>query len=47
MRQHKVALRKTEPTFRDTPDTLIEELDEDDEEISEIVGADSKHEGEA
>ena len=46
VRQPKVAPRKPEPTSPDPPDTLIETLDEDDEEISEIVGADSKDEGE-
>jgi uncharacterized protein (TIGR02300 family) len=46
VRQPEVAPRKPEPTSPDPPDTLIEALDEDDEEISEIVGADSKDEGE-
>ena len=46
VRQPTVAPRKPEPTSPDPLDTLIETLDEDDEEISEIVGADSKDEGE-
>ena len=32
------APRKTEPTSPDPPDTLIEELDEDDADVSEIIG---------
>ena len=32
------APRKTEPTSPDPSDTLIEELDEDDADVSEIVG---------
>jgi uncharacterized protein (TIGR02300 family) len=32
------APRKPKPTSPDPPDTLIEELDEDDTDVSEIVG---------
>jgi hypothetical protein len=35
-----------EPTSPEPPDTLIEELDEDTAEVSEIVGVEAKHEGE-
>jgi uncharacterized protein (TIGR02300 family) len=38
--------RKMEPTSPEPPDTLIEELDEDTAEVSEIVGVEAKHEGE-
>jgi uncharacterized protein (TIGR02300 family) len=38
VRQPEVAARKTEPTTPDPPDTLIEELDEDDAELSKIIG---------
>ena len=38
--------RKKEPTSPDPPDTLIEELDEDAAEVSEIVGVEVEHEKE-
>jgi hypothetical protein len=34
--------RKTEPTSPDPPDTLMEEVDEDDADVSEIVGESGK-----
>jgi len=36
------APRKIEPTSPDPPDTLIEELDEDDADVSEIIGESGK-----
>jgi uncharacterized protein (TIGR02300 family) len=39
-----VAPRKTEPSSPEPQDTVIEELDEDDADVSEII--DSKDEGE-
>ena len=36
------APRKAKPTSPDPPDTLIEELDEDDADVSEIIGGDEK-----
>jgi hypothetical protein len=39
VRQPKVAPRKPEPTSPDPPDTLIETLDEDDTDVSEIIDA--------
>jgi hypothetical protein len=38
VRQPPVPPRKAEPTSPDPPDTLIEELDEDDADVSEIIG---------
>ena len=38
VRHSEVAPRKAEPTSPEPPDTLIEELDEDDAEVSEIIG---------
>jgi hypothetical protein len=39
------APRKTEPTSPAPPDTLIEELDEDDADVSEIIGENGKDRG--
>jgi hypothetical protein len=38
VRQPEVAPRKTEPTLPEPTETLIEEADEDDPDVSEIVG---------
>ena len=44
VRQAVVAPRKTEPTSPEPKDTLIEELDEEDSDVSELV--DAKDDGE-
>ncbi len=45
VRQPVIVTTNIKPTSPDPPDTLIEELDEDDAEVSELVGADAKDEG--
>jgi hypothetical protein len=40
--RQREAPRKTEPTSPDPPDTLIEELDEDEADVSEIIGENDK-----
>jgi uncharacterized protein (TIGR02300 family) len=45
VRQPEVALRKPEATSPDPPDTLIEELDEDDADVSEMVDGKEKDQG--
>ena len=42
VRQPKVTPRKPEPTSPDPPDTLIETLDEDDTDVSEIIDGKEK-----
>jgi uncharacterized protein (TIGR02300 family) len=42
VRRPEVAARKTEPISPDPSDSLIEELDEDDVQLSEISGRDAK-----
>ena len=44
VRQPEVAAPKSEQTSPEPPDTLIEELDEDDADVSEIIeGSDKKN----
>ena len=42
-RQPEVAPRKTEPTSPEPTETLIEEVDEDDTDVSEIIDANDKN----
>ena len=46
VRQPVPVPRKKEPASADPPDTLIEELDEDAAEVSEIAGVETVREGE-
>ena len=43
MRQPEVAAPKSEQTSPEPPDTLIEELDEDDADVSEIIEGSDKN----
>jgi hypothetical protein len=43
VRQPEVAAPKSEQTSPEPPDTLIEELDEDDADVSEIIEGSDKN----